>query len=127
MSANISFEINGSFDKTFNFLKKLEQRNFYNDLERYAKEGVDALKANTPVDTGVAANSWSYNIKRDKNGCSISWNNSDVVSGTPIIILLQYGHGTGTGGYVQGRDFINPAIKPIFDRISEKVWQEVKK
>lgn len=127
MSANISFEINGSFDKTFNFLKRLEQRNFYNDLERYAKEGVDALKANTPVDKGLAANSWSYNIKRDKNGCSISWNNSDVVSGTPIIILLQYGHGTGTGGYVSGRDFINPSIKPIFDRISEKVWQEVKK
>lgn len=127
MSSNISFEIDGSFDKTFNFLKKLEQRNFYNDLERYAKEGVVALKANTPVDKGIAANSWSYNINRTKNGCTISWTNSDVVSGVPVVILLQYGHGTGTGGYVSGRDFINPSIKPLFDRISEKVWQEVKK
>ena len=127
MSRSISFEIDGSFDKTLKFLKKLEQRNLYNDLERYAKEGVDALRANTPIDSGLAASSWGYTIKRTKTGCDISWTNSDVVSGIPVVILLQHGHGTGTGGYVSGRDFINPAIKPIFDRISEKVWQEVKK
>lgn len=94
-------------------------------LEPYAQQGVAALSAATPVDTGVAASSWSYEIESTADSVKLVWTNSDVENGFPVAIMLQYGYATGTGGYVQGRDYINPAIKPIFDEIANGVWKVV--
>jgi len=115
----------GSFrriDKFFNFILK---HDIFERLEVYAQQGVAALAAFTPVDSGVTASSWGYEILEDKGTYSIIWTNSSTAAGHPIVIWLQYGHGTGTGGYVQGRDFINPAMRPTFDRIAEVVWKAV--
>lgn len=122
----VSFEMKGNWNKTEAYLKRLGSGDFYRGLESLAKEGVNALRSSTPVDSGVGASSWYYEIKQDRNGVTISWLNSDTNGGFPVVVMLQYGHGTGTGGYVQGRDFINPAIKPIFDKISDEVWKKVK-
>jgi hypothetical protein len=98
----------------------------YRALDIYAQRGVSALAAATPSETGVTAASWSYTIERSLGGCTIWWtNNHKDEAGTPIVIMLQFGHGTGTGGYVQGRDFINPAMAPIFEEIKSAVWKEV--
>lgn len=105
----------------------MTKANFRSILERAGQEGVDALSRATPVDSGKTASSWSYEIRQNRSGLSIIWKNSNVVSGVPIAIILQYGHGTKNGGYVQGRDYINPALKPIFDRIAENVRREVSK
>lgn len=121
----ISFETTGSFNKTQQFFDKMLKGDLYSTLEKFAQEGVAALASATPVDSGETANSWYYEIDRSKSGAEIAWTNSNVVDGSPIVILLQYGHGTGTGGYVQGRDFINPALKPVFDRIANGVWKAV--
>jgi hypothetical protein len=94
-------------------------------LEKYAKQGVTALAANTPVDSGVTADSWGYEVIVSNTSLRINWTNKNIVDNIPIVILLQYGHGTRAGTYVQGRDFINPAIRPIFDRLSEDIWKEV--
>lgn len=94
-------------------------------LMRYGEEGVSALSSATPVDTGKTADCWSYVITRSRNSVSIHWTNSNIVNGVPIAIILQYGHGTRNGGYVIGRDYINPAIRPIFDKISNAAWEEV--
>lgn len=116
------------FKDTRSYLKKLQKNDFYTKIDGLAQEGVRALERATPKESGYTAESWSYKINRTKNACSISWTNNSVTSsGTPIVILLQHGHGTGTGGYVMGRDFINPALRPVFDKISEKVWNEVRK
>lgn len=115
----------GSFDETTKFLNRLQKGDMYSNLERFGRMGVDALAAATPVETGLAANSWGYQISRKKDGVSISWFNTDVEGGVNIAVIIQYGHGTGTGGYVQGRDYINPAMRPIFDRILEDVWRQV--
>lgn len=117
----------GSFNKTRNFLDRVQRLNYKSILEKYAKEGVEALSSATPVDSGLTASSWGYEIDYDKFGFSISWTNTNVVDGVPIAIILQYGHGTRNGGYVQGVDYINPAIKPIFDKIQDKLWEEVRK
>lgn len=121
----ISFRHRGSLRKTETFLKKVSRDDIYSSLERYAKEGVDALSASTPSDTGKTASSWDYEIKKDKTGITIYWTNSNLVDGIPVAILIQYGHGTRSGGYVQGIDFINPALRPIFEKIAENVWREV--
>lgn len=121
----ITFTSSGSFQKTEAFLKKLSRGEIYKALETYGKQGVAALAAATPVDSGLASNQWSYEVKVDRTFATISWLNSNVEGGVPVVILLQHGHGTGTGGYVQGRDFINPAIRPIFDKISNEVWKAV--
>lgn len=97
----------------------------FNTLERFGAIGVNALAAATPTETGATASSWYYEIKRDGRSYSIIWGNSNVVDGRPIAVLLQYGHGTGTGGYVQGRDYINPALRPIFDQIANEAWRAV--
>ena len=97
------------------------------DLDKYGREGVKALESATPVDTGLTARSWYYEIKKTNGSVSISFYNSNIQNGIPIAIILQYGHGTGTGGWVEGRDYINPAIQPIFDKIAEKAWKEVTK
>lgn len=121
----IVFKHKGDFKKTENFLKAMKQQTMYEKLEYYAQKGVNALAAATPVDTGLTAASWSYEIEYTDTQVSIYWKNSNVNKGVNIAFILQYGHGTGTGGYVKGRDYINPAMKPIFDEISENVWKEV--
>jgi hypothetical protein len=97
------------------------------DLDKYGREGVAALASATPVDSGLTASSWYYEIVRTNGSVTINFNNSNIQNGVPIAVILQYGHATGTGGYVQGRDYINPAIRPIFDRIANDAWREVTK
>lgn len=123
----ISFRQKGDFSKTFSFLEKSKEAVKIGDLDRYGRAGVAALKSATPVDSGLTANSWYYEIKREKGSVSISFLNSNIQNGVPIAIILQYGHGTRNGGWVQGRDYINPAIQPIFDEIVNNAWKEVKK
>jgi hypothetical protein len=119
----IRFKHSGSFDNTEKFLKrKIDYRNI---LARYGNEGVVALRSNTPQDSGLTADSWNYEVLVRRNGYSITWTNSNLVDGIPVAILIQYGHGTRNGTFVQGRDFINPAMRPIFDRIAENLWKEV--
>lgn len=115
----------GNFEKTSKFFERAKKRTYLKILERYAQEGVQALSSATPVNTGLTAQSWGYEIASTKNGYVISWTNSNVVDGVPIAIILQYGHGTGTGGYVEGLDYINPALKPIFDKMANDAWKEV--
>ena len=117
----------GNFNKTENFLKRASRLDIRRILERYAKEGVAALSAATPVDSGLTASSWGYEITINRGSYVISWTNSNINDGVPIAIILQYGHGTGTGGWVEGRDYINPAIQPIFDKIADEAWREVTK
>lgn len=121
----ITFESSGSFKNTESFLYKLMRQDVMSVLDAYGQAGVQALIDNTPVDSGLAAASWDYEIYKTQSGYGITWTNSDIENGFPVAIMLQYGHGTGTGGYIQGQDYINPAMKPIFDRIAEKVWKAV--
>lgn len=109
------------------FLKSMSKRSYMLDiLEYYGAKGVEALAANTPIDSGASADSWGYQVINDPNKCQIVWTNSNTTAaGVPVVILLQYGHGTGTGGYVEGRDFINPALSGIFDDIADAVWEVV--
>lgn len=123
----ITIKSKGDLSKTYKFLKRVSTRSFLNKLSKYGEEGVAALSAATPVDTGKTAASWSYEIAQTQTGITITWKNSNVVNGVPIALILQYGHGTRNGGYVQGRDYINPAIQPIFDKILDSAWKEVKK
>lgn len=120
----IGIESRGNHNKTTNFLTKLLRGDIYSDLHRYGQMGVDALATATPVDSSLTANSWKYRIVKGRFP-GIEWYNTNVVAGTPVAILIQYGHGTGTGGYVQGRDYINPAMRPIFDQIASDVWKKV--
>ena len=123
----ISFRQKGNFHKLTNYLEKAKESIKLGNLDKYGREGVMALSANTPVDSGLTANSWYYIIENKKGSVSITFCNSNISEGVPIAIILQYGHGTGTGGWVQGRDYINPAIRPIFDRIADEAWKEVTK
>lgn len=116
----------GSFQKTERYLKGLRRRQLRPILERYAKEGMAVLAAATPVDSGMTAGSWGYEISVTKSGFSVAWTNDNVVKGVPIAIILQYGHATGTGGFVEGQDYINPAIRPVIDKMTEALWREVK-
>lgn len=116
----------GSFQNTDKFLNRMSSGDIFNALEGYAQRGVAALAAETPAESGLTAASWNYLVEKVGGNYTIWWTNSHVdESGTPIAIMLQFGHGTGTGGYVQGRDYINPAIRPIFDEIEQAVWREV--
>lgn len=116
----------GSFDKTFKFLKSTKVKKWYlNTLRRYGQRGVDALTEATPRDTGTTAESWSYEVKETNNGAILYFNNDNAPYGVSVAFLLQYGHATRNGGYVQGIDFINPALKPIFDSIADDIWKEV--
>ena len=115
----------GSFDKTEKFLKNANRRRIFAALDAIAAEGVAELAAATPKDSGETAASWSYEVKETGGSYIISWTNSHVVDGANIAFLLQSGHGTGTGGYVQGRDYINPTMRPIFDRMADKAWKAV--
>lgn len=120
----ISVKQKGDFKNTEKFLNKASKSAFYSSLEKYGKEGVTALAAATPVDTGKTASSWNYIITIKPGFASITWVNNNVVNGENIAILLQYGHGTKNGGYVHRQDYINPAMKPIFDKIENEVWKE---
>lgn len=115
----------GDFSKTQKFLAKLARPNIIERLKAYGSMGVDALSAATPKDSGKTAGSWGYEVRQSGKTYSIVWTNTNVVQGVPIAVILQYGHGTGTGGYVKGRDYINPAIQPIMNRIAEDVWKVV--
>ena len=115
----------GSFAMTQAFLKKLEERRYLRVLSRYGEVGVQALAEATPKDSGVTASSWSYEVKMKDGNPGIFWSNGNVNNGVNIAIILQYGHGTGTGGWVEGVDYINPALRPIFDKLIDDVWREV--
>lgn len=117
----------GDWSKTTNWLKRIKtMKNARNVLDKYGREGVAALSAATPIDTGETASSWNYEIVQNGQSVSLNFvNNNKTKTGIPIAILLQYGHGNGRGAYVQGRDYINPAVRPIFDEIANKAWKEV--
>jgi hypothetical protein len=121
----VKFEVSGGFTKTERFLNRMKRREYLNVLDEFGRDGVQVLRNATPVDSGATAEAWDYEIKRTRNYTEIVWTNSNINDGVPIAVILQYGHGTGTGGYVQGRDYINPAIRPIFDKIAEKAWKVV--
>jgi hypothetical protein len=124
--SSFSFESSGSFSNLERFLKTAAKGDIFSTLEKYGKEGVNALAAATPIDSGETRNSWHYKVQKTRGAYSIIWTNDEkTVNGDPIAIMLQYGHGTGNGGYVQGRDYINPAMRPVFDSIAEKVWKAV--
>lgn len=121
----ITFRQKGDFSKATSYLEKLREKARLGVLDKYGREGVAALSSATPKDTGLTAASWFYTIERSSDSIAIVFNNSNRNKGVMIAIILQYGHGTGTGGWVQGRDYINPAIQPVFDKIAEQVWKEV--
>lgn len=123
----ISFRQKGDFSKFAHYLERAKEVAHLSALDKYGREGVAALASATPVDSGETANSWFYEIKHTNGSDTISFCNSHINKGVPIAIILQYGHGTGTGGWVEGRDYINPAIQPIFDKIVDSAWKEVTK
>lgn len=123
----IGFRVKGDFSKTKKHLEKIRLNNRLNFLDKYGKAGVAALASATPVDTGLTAASWAYKIERTDYSVSLIFYNTNIQNGVPIAIILQRGHGTRNGGYVEGRDYINPAIQPIFDSMAKEAWGEVTK
>lgn len=121
----IKFAVRGSFDKTERYLRKAKNKDYRSILDKYGQQGVEILGAATPEDTGQTSESWSFKVIKTDKGYTINWYNDNVVDGVPVVILLQYGHGTRSGTFVEGRDFINPVMRPLFDRISENLWKEV--
>lgn len=122
----MKLSIDGDFSKTKSFLKNLSKKQKQLSLDDWGRAGVAALSSATPVDTGKTASSWSYSIEQRSDGVSLVWNNSNVNDGVNIALIIQYGHVTKNGVYVQGRDYINPALVPIFDKLAEAAWKEVK-
>lgn len=123
----ITFRQRGDFSKTTRFLERAKEAVHLGVLDKYGRAGVAALSSATPVDTGRTASSWYYEITHTSDSAAITFKNSNINKGVPIAIILQYGHGTRNGGWVEGRDYINPAIQPIFDQLVEEVWREVTK
>ena len=123
----IIFRQKGDFSKLTKYFERVKEAAKIGVLDKYGREGVAALASATPIESGKTASSWYYEIKRQNGSVSLEFNNSNINQGVPIAVILQYGHGTGTGGWVQGRDYINPAIRPIFDKIAEDAWKEVTK
>jgi hypothetical protein len=121
----ISFTEKGSFNNTERYLARLKTAELYAVLNKYGTMGVNVLSNATPVDSGITAGSWYYTIEQRRGYYSIRWHNRHDVNGTPLAVMLQYGHGTGTGGYVEGRDFIMPTIRPIFEQMANDAWREV--
>ena len=121
----ITFRQKGDFSKLTRYLERVKEVIRRGDLDKYGRAGVAALVSATPIDTGLTASSWYYKIEHSNGSAVISFHNSNIQNGVPIAIILQYGHGTGTGGWVEGRDYINPAIRPIFDAIANDAWREV--
>ncbi len=123
----INIRQKGDFKNLSSFLEKTKEKLNLGLLDKYGREGVAALQAATPKDTGKTSESWYYKIERKNGSVSLTFHNSNQNKGVPIAIILQYGHATGNGGYVEGVDYINPALRPIFDKIAEEAWKEVKK
>lgn len=123
----ITIKHHGNFKRTEGMFKRMTKFEIRSILNKYGKKGVDALAAATPKDTGRTADSWEYDVSKTGTGYSISWNNRNVNNGVNIALILQLGHGTGTGGYVQGVDYINPALASIFEQMADEAWQEVSK
>ena len=121
----ITFRSKGDFSKTIRYLEKVKNAKMNSIFDKYGQDGVAALASATPVDSGETANSWNYKLEIQNGSATISFYNTHVNQGVPIAIIIQYGHGTGTGGWVKGRDYINPAIQPIFDKIVNEAWKEV--
>ena len=126
MSKVIIFRQKGDWKKTRKFLKRCSDLDLDDVLNRYGQEGGDALAKATPKDTGKTAASWSYEVTKGRESVVITWKNSNIVDGVPIAVILQYGHGTRNGGYVEGVDYINPAMRPVFERIAARAWGEVR-
>ena len=122
----IVFKQKGNFKKTRKFLKRCSNLQLDDLLDQYGKEGVEALARATPKDTGKTTASWNYAVHKSDGRITIKWSNSNIVDGVPIAVILQYGHGTRNGGYVEGVDYINPAMRPIFERIAQRAWGEVR-
>lgn len=127
MSSAIKLKVRGGFDNIEKFFERMVRGEQYRVIESIAQKGVEELAAVTPRDTGATASSWTYDIKINNGEVEVAFSNYNKTQGIPIVILLRYGHGTGNGGYVKGRDFITPVTKPIFDEIADKVWEEVTK
>ena len=123
----ITISSKGSFSNTEKFLKRSMKSNYNSIFEKYGKEGVRLLSSATPVDTGKTSESWTYDVKKSKRGISIEWSNSNVINGVQIAVIIQYGHGTQNGAYIQGQDYINPVIKPLFDILTNDIWKDVSK
>lgn len=123
----ISFTTRGELKKTQSFLDRMITGDYFSQVEALAKKGVAALASATPVDSGLTAAAWGYDIRRSGRSLTITWTNTNLENGFPVAVMLQYGHGTGTGGYVRGQDYINPAIKPVMDGIADGVWKLVTK
>lgn len=121
----LTFASSGSFAKMDKFLSSMQSANFRRILEAEGERGRQALIRATPRDSGITASSWGYTTRQNRGSVSIVWTNTTIKGGVPLVVMLQFGHGTGTGGYVQGRDFINPAMKPVFDQIADNVWKAV--
>lgn len=121
----VTFRQQGDFSKLSKFLERAKERVYLGELDKYGRMGVRALREATPIDSGETADGWYYTIEQERGVAKLTFCNSNVNDGVPIAIILQYGHGTGTGGWVEGRDYINPALRPIFDEIAEKAWKEV--
>lgn len=117
----------GNFAQLNTYLERAKEAVKLGDLDKYGREGVAALKSATPVDTGLTADSWYYTIERQNGKISLNFHNSNLNKGVPIAIILQYGHATNNGGWVEGIDYINPALQPIFDKLAQDAWKEVKK
>ena len=121
----IRFRQKGDFSNLNRFFERAKNVIKIGELDKYGREGVAALASATPVDSGLTADSWYYEVKHQNGKASINFYNSNINEGVPIAIILQYGHGTGNGGWVEGRDYINPAIQPMFDTIANNAWKEV--
>lgn len=121
----IRLQHKGDFSKLTGRLERLKKVAHLSILDKYGRRGVEALASDTPVDTGLTARSWYYKIENTGQSATLSFFNSNIQNGVPIAIILQYGHGTGTGGWVEGRDYINPALRPIFDELARELWREV--
>ncbi len=117
----------GDFKNLTSFLERSKEVFNLGILDKYGRQGVAALQASTPKDTGKTADSWYYKINRNNGTVSLSFHNSNENKGVPIAIILQYGHATGNGGYVEGIDYINPALKPVFEKLADEAWKEAKK
>jgi hypothetical protein len=122
---HISFRHKGSFRKTESFMSNASRKDFRYIFDRYGMIGVGELEKATPRDSGLTADSWSYKVNKTDKGYSLGWYNNNMAGNTPLVILIQYGHGTRAGAYVEGIDFINPAIKSVLDKIAEDIWKEV--